>query len=204
MSNHKQQGDEGVDWRLFTLINSLAGRSAAVDSIMKIATETGPFVYAGLLVLAWFLTALPPGAGRREYRVALLRAALAGVLALAVNWFFSAVYYRPRPFVARPGEVHLLLSHAPDSSVPSDHAALGAAVTTGVWPTGRRWLNALFFAWTVLVAISRVFVGHHYPSDVFAGLLIGMASGMVMWGVRQFVDRWLAALVAVWDRLWPQ
>lgn len=192
-----------MDWRLFTLINGLAGRSAAVDAVMKIATETGPYVYAVLLVLAWFLTALPPGAGRREYRVTLLRAALASVLALAVNWFFSAVYYRPRPFVARPGEVRLLLTHAPDSSFPSDHAALGAAVTTGVWPAGRRFLNALFFAWTVLVAISRVFVGHHYPSDVLAGLLIGMASGMVIGSVRQFVDRWLATVVALSDRLWP-
>jgi len=193
-----------VDWQLFTLVNGLAERWPAVDAVMTAATELGPFVYAGLLVVAWMASRDRPGHDSRTYRITLLRAALSGLLAVLVNWVFSAAYYRPRPFVARPAEVRLLLPHAPDSSFPSDHVALGAAVTAGAWPVAKRWLNVVFSVWTVLVAVSRVFVGHHYPSDVLAGLVIGSGSAWAVSAIQGWLDPLLGQAVDLWQRLWPR
>jgi len=39
--------------------------------------------------------------------------------------------------------------------------------------------NILFFIYPILVSLSRVYMGLHYPSDVFAGALLGMAIAWV-------------------------
>ncbi len=58
-------------------------------------------------------------------------------------------------------------------SFPSGHSATAVALafTVGfLWPR----LFAVFLAVGVVVAISRVPVGAHYPTDVFAGIIVGM------------------------------
>jgi undecaprenyl-diphosphatase len=63
-------------------------------------------------------------------------------------------------------------------SFPSGHAAsaVAAAVTLArLWPNGRLvlWLLA------VLVAVSRIYVGVHYPLDVLGGAVLGLACAWV-------------------------
>lgn len=63
------------------------------------------------------------------------------------------------------------------TSFPSGHALGAAAFWTAVavllLPRWGRWAWALAFGVPVLVAVTRVLLGVHYPSDVLAGLLVG-------------------------------
>jgi undecaprenyl-diphosphatase len=113
------------------------------------------------------------------------RAALAGVLAgaaaavaLAAGSVVAALVSRPRPFVAHH-DITAFIAHAPDPGFPSDHAIAAFAIATMLTLRfGVRGVPVLIAA--IALAISRVFVGVHYPGDVLAGALIGVLAALAV------------------------
>ena len=78
---------------------------------------------------------------------------------------------RARPFVDHVE--YREIGVRPDTpSFPSGHAATAAA---GALAFARIWPAAAIPAWTLaaLIAISRVALGVHFPSDILAGFLLG-------------------------------
>jgi undecaprenyl-diphosphatase len=120
-----------------------------------------------------------------------LRRPLVAVAVVAANEASSltdsalkAVIGRERPPLADP-RVHPLIPLPHDPSMPSGHAMMafsGAVILAAVLP---RWRWALL-AVAAGVAVSRVYLGVHYPSDVVAGALLGAAVGAVaLWLLRR-------------------
>ena len=110
----------------------------------------------------------------------------------ALNALMKNVFARPRPSVVP----HLREVFTP--SFPSGHAALSAIVylTIGVLlfevVKGRRarlYCLAVAMAATGLVGFSRVYLGVHYPSDVLAGWVTGIAWAATCWVAVQYVAR---------------
>lgn len=103
-----------------------------------------------------------------------LTVALGSVGASALLFLDKLVVARPRPPVEH-------LEAAASTSFPSGHATLSAALCTSLVfavTTGKRRPVAMFVvaACALLiacVALSRVYLGVHYPSDVAAGILLG-------------------------------
>jgi undecaprenyl-diphosphatase len=84
------------------------------------------------------------------------------------------------------------------SSLPSDHAALFFALSTAIWFQSRR-LGFLAGLWTTFViCVPRIYLGFHYPSDVLAGAVLGVAImvGTYFWAGSA---RWPARIVD-WSR----
>src|SRR5690606_3573203 len=67
----------------------------------------------------------------------------------------------------------------------SGHAATSFAVTTFMVLGFRRFSNwvYLFYIWPVLFALSRIYVGVHYPSDIIVGALVGTGLAIVFYQV---------------------
>lgn len=112
-------------------------------------------------------------------------AVLAPVLAgEVIKWIAG----RGRPFVggkANPFNFVPFAGAEPYASLPSAHAitAFALAFAVGaVWPRAR----AAMLVYAVLIAISRLVLLAHHPSDVVAGALIGVVGAM-------FVRYWFAA-----------
>ncbi len=81
---------------------------------------------------------------------------------------------RPRPSLVLDGV--FLLEKAKSMSFPSNHAAtafMAASVLTAYF---KRYA-AVFYSLAAAVAVSRVYMGVHYPSDVLAGAGLGIAIG---------------------------
>jgi undecaprenyl-diphosphatase len=114
---------------------------------------------------------------RRRLLYASGLAIVAAGLALFVATVVARLVDRPRPFVADPRAIHDFLPHARDPGFPSDHATAAFAIAVVLLLVlGRRALPVLALA--VLLAVSRVLVGVHYPGDVLAGALLGTAAAI--------------------------
>jgi undecaprenyl-diphosphatase len=113
---------------------------------------------------------------RHKYSAVLLLVATLGGIAL--NNVLKAGFDRPRPQVITWG------THVLTSSFPSGHA-MSAAVVYGTIAylaarlERRMWTRVLTLmmaaALIALIALSRMYLGVHYPSDVLAGVLVGFA-----------------------------
>lgn len=106
----------------------------------------------------------------------LLALAAAGA-ALAAAAVVAHVVDRPRPFVAHP-DIHAFLSHGADPGFPSDHATAAFAIG-GVLVIRLGWVAAPVLLAALALSIARVMVGVHYPSDVLAGALLGLACAVL-------------------------
>jgi len=171
-------------------LNHFAVHHPAVAQVARFFAQDGPPIWVVVLLAVWFLA---PGRGDRGRR-AVFRAAVGAVLALAVDVVLSHAWYRPRPFVAEPHAVVALVHHAADSSFPSDHAAGSFALAVGMLGAGPgyAWLLALAAA----IAVARVAVGAHWPTDALAGAAIGVLAAWVAgaWLVRPLEPLYRLAL----------
>lgn len=152
-----------------------AARTPFLDTVMPLATHLGD------LGLIWLVIAAVLAAQPRYRRwgiavaVALAATVVVGVLIL------KPLFGRPRPFVEL-GFTGLLIPPPGGSSFPSNHSmASFAAATALCWLPGKgagvRALKASGIVIALLIAISRVYLYVHYPSDILAGAVIGVGLG---------------------------
>ncbi|MDR0213413.1 MAG: phosphatase PAP2 family protein [Comamonas sp.] len=133
----------------------------------------------GLCALPVIAAMLALGKGwRRSMQLALLSMAVAWVACRLIRWGF------PMPRPAQLGMGHQWIAHGASASFPSMHAAGAFALALGInlgVGRHRRWL--IISAWVLAcsVALSRVVLGVHFPSDVLAGMLTGAASAILVW-----------------------
>lgn len=166
------------------LITDAAGRNPLVDQVMRWLAQDLVYGVAALagLVCLWLVVTRASAQGVR-LGVALTGAVL---LALAVGMVLHRVINQPRPFVAEPDSVRLLIDHAATPSMPSNHALFTFAIAgTLLWWT--RWAGAIALVAAILIGIARVYVGVHWPADVLAGALIGLMAGAL---AAVLLQRW--------------
>ena len=114
----------------------------------------------------------------KKTRKAGFTAALAlAVGAIVTNLFLKTAAARIRPYDAVEGLVPLV-AKLKDYSFPSGHtcASFSCAVVYDKMYPGRPGTAAIILA--VLIALSRLYVGVHYPTDVLAGALVGWLSAL--------------------------
>jgi undecaprenyl-diphosphatase len=120
-----------------------------------------------------------------------------------VNQPITHLVDRTRPYLAHPAHSHLLIARSADPSFPSDHATGGLALAFGVWLYDRAIGSALLVV-AALLSFSRVYVGTHYPGDVVAGALVGVAVAGALYLVaptRRLVEGFALRAGRIWDRL---
>ena len=123
----------------------------------------------GVLWYALMLS-LPFLAGR-EGRACATQMAIAGLMCVTLYWVLKRWAARPRPFTCC-SDIRLCARALDRFSFPSGHTLHAVAFTVIVvehFPVAG-WA---LWPFTLLVALSRVALGLHYPSDVAAGALIG-------------------------------
>lgn len=95
---------------------------------------------------------------------------------------------RNRPFVTYP-DIDQATS-AVGSSFPSGHTSLAFATATSLSVAYPKWyVIAPSFVWAGAVGYSRMHLGVHYPSDVFAGAIIGSGSAYLGYKVNKWLNK---------------
>ena len=106
-----------------------------------------------------------------ERREAWLICAVLGPVAIGLNYVIKLLVRRPRPVL----EGLPPLGGAPSSlSFPSAHATSSFAVATAMTRVDPA-IAAVAFVVALALSLGRPYLGMHYPSDVLAGALLGVA-----------------------------
>jgi undecaprenyl-diphosphatase len=176
-----------LDYHVFHWANQLAARHDSFEDPLKLYVQTSEVLFAlGLVALFLFF-------GPRLRRAA-VAAGLSAGLALVVAHFVAAAVDRNRPFVDHP-LAHNFLAHASDPGFPSDHAT-GAFAIAFALVLRDRVVGIVALVLAFALSFGRVALGVHYPSDVFAGAVLGLVAALVLWvpRLRERVDRLADAL----------
>ena len=161
-----------LDYTLFRSLNDFAAHHDGAEDPLKAYVQVSEFLFAGAVVLLFVVS----GELRRRAAVA---AAASAAVALIVAHFIAVAVDRSRPFVTHP-HAHLFLHHSADPGFPSDHAT-GAFAIAFALLLRDRLLGAIAIVGAFALSIGRVALGVHYPSDVLAGAVLGLAGALLLW-----------------------
>jgi undecaprenyl-diphosphatase len=171
---------------LFTLFSAFLSQIAHWDGTavewlhgMHWGPATAFFVLASAWWVKWPLFAVTGGccdAVRRRLPTTALAVTGAAAAAEGLTAVLKIVTERARPPLADP-TIQALVSVPESHSFPSGHAATAFAAATVVGLLHPR-LRAPLLALALMVAVSRVYLGVHFWSDVLVGSLLGVAIGI--------------------------
>ena len=182
-----------MDWAIFHALNDLLQGHGLLGDEVADFSMWSPLLM-GIAVVGLWLVARPGTVSR--WKGACASGLASAAVALTVNQVIAQIWFRPRPTDAHPGDAHLLfVSPSADPSFPSDHAAAAFALAFAVFFVSR-CAGSLLLVAAGAIGLSRVIVGLHYPSDVLAGLAVGLVCA---WAVHAFAQRplrWMVALVS--------
>ena len=131
--------------------------------------------FLGNLGFIWIVTAVYFSIKDRNKWVGIVMTVSLLVSFITVDLMIKGVFDRERPFEAIEG-IALMTNKPFTSSFPSGHAAssfLAAVVLSHFYM--RR--SIYFFLLAFMISISRIYLFLHYPSDMAAGMLFGLAIG---------------------------
>lgn len=180
----------------FRFINDLAGHNIWLDKFMIFAADKmGYLLILSVLIIFW----------KKDYfkRIVFVSLGSAIVARFVFVSMFRYLIYSPRPFLVLEN-VNQLMNHEIESSFPSGHATFYFALAMGVYlynknpapsnsadhqQKGRTWYGAragyIYLILAGLMGVARIFVGVHWPLDILAGAVLGIAIAHI---IKRFVS----------------
>lgn len=134
----------------------------------------------GNLALFWCLLSAGLCLKKSTRYVGLVMLIAIGVTSLLVNFGLKPIVYRTRPYLAC--HVPIIIKAPGGTSFPSGHAAVSFACATVFCLNYWKSRKGLCIALVILafgIAFSRIYLFVHYPSDVLAGMVIGVLIGLI-------------------------
>lgn len=183
-----------TDYHVFQMINHLAVADAVLNPLMSFLSQDGEYLFFLAIIVYWFIRT-------NSNRRMVVEGLTAACVALGINGIIGLLLYRDRPFVHH--HVVQLIQHAANASFPSDHATGAFVIAASIWI----WRKRDGWIWLVLaagIAFSRIWTGVHYPTDVLAGMLIGLMSAFIIHTVLtrwKLADRTVNAVVAFYEKI---
>jgi PAP2 superfamily len=104
----------------------------------------------------------------------------------AITWIMKTTIKRDRPYISDPTLIPV--NYANNKSFPSGHTSEAFSMATSLSIAYPKWyVIAPTFAFASLVGYSRLYLGVHYPSDVFAGAVVGAGCAWLMYRLNKWM-----------------
>ena len=158
----------GIEIQILDWIQTL--HTQLLDELMLLITHLGDMGIFWIL-LTIVLLLIP------ETRKSGVIVAVALCLDVIVcNGILKNVFARTRPFDVNEA-VQLLIAAPKDFSFPSGHTGASFAAVAALYFAGEKKLWKASLVLAVLIAVSRMYLYVHYPTDILGGMLVGIAAG---------------------------
>ena len=172
------------DTVFFRALNSLAGRNYWFDWGIYLPVEIFPYIL--VLGVLCFLFFWKSEAQKIQNRLMVVEALATSL----ITRFFIAepiriLVARERPFEVLSG-VHQLVLHSEGKSFPSGHATFFFAVATVIFLYYRK-TGIIFFFLALSLSMNRVIAGIHWPSDIFAGIALGIVIPLLIHYLKKYI-----------------
>ncbi|MGB5541004.1 MAG: phosphatase PAP2 family protein [Gammaproteobacteria bacterium] len=156
---------DSADASVCALLNRLS-RGTAIRNLFRAVSRLGDGVI-------WYsLMALLPVIGGHDGLVVTLHMGLTALAGLFIYKITKRYSGRERPYVRHAGQVACAMPPLDRYSFPSGHTLHAVSFTLVLCSYFPQMIWVLL-PFALLVALSRMILGLHYPSDVLAGAMIG-------------------------------
>ncbi len=156
------------DFKIFYFFNNWAGQNEMLDYIFIFLAEYLEY----FLILAFFLFLVfwKKYSLKDKIKFGIFGLGSAIIARFVMVEIIRFLVHRPRPFLIE--QVHQLVQES-SYSFPSGHATFYFALATAVYVLNKK-IGAAFFLIAGVISLSRVIVGVHWPSDILAGMFLGI------------------------------
>lgn len=127
--------------------------------------------------LVWLVIAAGLLISKKHRRWGFVLLCALAVTTLAGEFVIKNIVCRPRPFVAN-NTLSLLIPEPSGFSFPSVHSAAAFCAATVLWKVNRR-AGGVSFVLAALIAFSRMYLYVHFPTDVLAGVVLGVVCALL-------------------------
>lgn len=160
-----------IDAAVFRFFNTRGTRTPWLDNIMRTLTELGNGFVTGLVAVYLYARVSP-----HVSYVFVLSSLLLWLLVEAIK----AILRRERPFTGLK-DVRVVGQRARGKSFPSGHTsqAFYTATLLLAYMDGNVIAHIIIYAIALVVGITRMYLGMHYPRDVIAGATLGIFWGCI-------------------------
>lgn len=171
---------------LFFAINNVIYKSAALDRLVYFLAQPFGFMVIGFALLTLSIIFLRHDRIGAHDKV-VFSELMSVVMSMSVAWFISFIIkiitHVPRPFLVHPSS-QLLFLYGGYNSFPSGHATIFFALATAIFYYNRI-AGSVFYGFAILISLSRVAAGIHYPIDIVVGAMIGVIVGRLIFMAHQ-------------------
>jgi undecaprenyl-diphosphatase len=165
--------------QIFFALHGLAHQSCPTDKIIIFLADYLPYILILLTIIYAFRADFGKFSLRHPFGIFKKRIGfLLDTLGLAtISWLVAnilkGIINSPRPFIVFKESIIPLFSHGGMDSFPSGHASFFSALALSMFLVNKK-LGYIVAACALLIGITRIISGIHFPADIIFGYLIGL------------------------------
>lgn len=194
------------DTSIINFFNNFSQHSWIFDNILTFISGNNLIKGGAFTIVIWWLW-FKTDDHQTDVRKRIISIILSCFVAMLLARTLAALLpYRERPM--HEAALNFILPHGMDSSVltswssfPSDHAVLFFTLSTGFLFISKKIGVLAFIYTTIFIALPRIYLGLHYPTDIICGGLIGLAIGWV--ANQNFVQNKISNPILSWAEKTP-
>lgn len=156
-----------INTQIFRAINDLGKEYSFLNPFFVFIADYTVYILIAAVLIYWFTRS-------KKNRLMVISSLLSVVIAEVVGKTVSLFHFNYQPFVSLSG-VNQLIEKDIGNSFPSDHTIIFFTVCFTFFFFKKKY-KYLWIGLALLVGLSRIWVGVHYPADVLTGAITGIAA----------------------------